>query len=101
MSLNAGDCARLIKPAKLYMCMQEHYKQEVDEDTAPGVRGYGSVPLSKIGELRYENWITTTTTELYFPYVNILITPYHSFWPQHNILNVQESYLGVSEHLNE
>ena len=46
VSLNVGGGVRLIKPAKLYICMQKHYKRNEDGRTAPGVRGNGSVPLS-------------------------------------------------------
>ena len=51
LSLNVGGGVRLIKPAKLYMCMQTHYKHEEDGRTAPGVRGHGSVPLSHSGNV--------------------------------------------------
>ena len=45
VSLNVGRGVCLIKPAKLYVCMQTHYKyDEEDGHTAPGVRGHGSVP---------------------------------------------------------
>ena len=60
VSLNVGGGIRLIKSAKLYMCMQTHYKHDKDGHTAPGVRGHGSIPLSHLGERRYENWITQT-----------------------------------------
>ena len=46
VSLNVGGGVRLIKPAKLCMCTQTHYKHDEDGRTAPGVRGHGSVPLS-------------------------------------------------------
>ena len=54
-----GDCSitelrrdvHLIKPAKLYMCTQKHYKHNEDGRTAPGVRGHGSVPLSHSGNV--------------------------------------------------
>ena len=46
VSLNVGCGVRLIKPAKLYMCTQRHYKHEEDGRTAPAVRGHGSVQLS-------------------------------------------------------
>ena len=51
VSLNVGGGVRLIKPAKLYMCMQTHYKYDEDGRTAPGVRGHGSVPLSHSGNV--------------------------------------------------
>ena len=46
VSLNVGGGVCLIKPAKLYMCMQTHYKHDKDGCTASDVRGHGSVPLS-------------------------------------------------------
>ena len=52
-----GDCSvtergvRLIKPAKLCMCTQKHYKHHEDGRTAPGVCGNGSVPLSHSGNV--------------------------------------------------
>ena len=46
VSLNVGGGVRLIKPAKLYICTQKHYKHNEDGRTAPGVCGNGSVPLS-------------------------------------------------------
>ena len=49
VSLNVGSGIRLIKPAKVYMCMQTHYKHNEDGHTAPGVCGRGSVPLSQSG----------------------------------------------------
>ena len=51
VSLNFGGGVRLIKPAKLYMCKQTHYKHDEDGRTAPGVRGHGSVPLSHSGNV--------------------------------------------------
>ena len=51
MSLNVSGGVRLIKPAKLCMCMQKHYKQNEDGRTAPGVCGNGSVPLSHSGNV--------------------------------------------------
>ena len=46
-----GDCSvtdrrRLIKPAKLNMCTQKHYKYNEDGGMAPGMSSHGSVPLS-------------------------------------------------------
>ena len=38
----------------------KHYKHNVDGRTAPGVCGNGSVPLSHLGQRRYENWNTHT-----------------------------------------
>ena len=52
VSLNVCGDVRLIKPAKLYMCTQTHYKHDEDGRTAPGVRGHGSVPLSHSGNYR-------------------------------------------------
>ena len=51
VSLKVGGGVRLIKLAKLYMCMQTHYKQDEDGCTAPGVRGHGCVPLSHLGNV--------------------------------------------------
>ena len=49
VSLNVGSGIRFIKPAKVYMCMQTHYKHDVEGHTAQGVCGRGSVPLSHSG----------------------------------------------------
>ena len=49
VSLNVGGGVRFIKPAKLDMCTQTHYKH--DGRTAPGVRGHGFVPLSHSGHV--------------------------------------------------
>ena len=49
VSLNVGSGIRLIKPVKVYMCTQTHYKHDEDGHTAPGVCGRGSVPLSHSG----------------------------------------------------
>ena len=51
VSLNVGGDVRLIKPAKLYMCMQTHYKHDENGRTAPSVRGHGSLPLSHSGNV--------------------------------------------------
>ena len=51
VSLNVGGGVRLIKPAKLYMYTQTHYKHDEDGRTAPGVRGHGSVPLNHSGNV--------------------------------------------------
>ena len=51
VSLNAGGTVRLIKPAKLCMCMQTHYKHNKDGSTALGVCGHGSVLLSHLGKV--------------------------------------------------
>ena len=42
VSLNVLGGVHLIKPAKLYMCTQTHYKQDEDGRTAPG--GAAMVP---------------------------------------------------------
>ena len=57
--VGAGDCIvtegrsgiRLIKPAKLYMCMQTHNKHDEDRCTAPGMHGHGSVSVSHSGTI--------------------------------------------------
>ena len=49
LNVNGGVC--LIKPAKLYMCTQTHYKHDDDGRTAPGVSGHGSVPVSHSGNV--------------------------------------------------
>ena len=51
VSLNVDGGVRLIKSAKLYMCVQTHYKHDEDGSTAPGVRGHGSVPLNHSGNV--------------------------------------------------
>ena len=45
-SLNVGGGVRLIKPAKLYICMQNTSKHYDDGRTAPNVHGHGPVPLN-------------------------------------------------------
>ena len=55
VSLNVGSGVRHIKPAKLYICTQTHYKHDEDGRMAPGVCGHGSVLLSHSG---IENGIT-------------------------------------------
>ena len=42
VSLNVGSGVRLIKKAKLYMCMQTHYKHDEDGCMAPCVHGHGN-----------------------------------------------------------
>ena len=59
VSLNVGRGICIIKPAKLYMCMQTHSKHDEDGHTAPGVHGHGSLMLSHSGN--DENWITQTS----------------------------------------
>ena len=48
-SLNVGGGVCIIKPAKLCMCTQTHYKHDKDGSMAPGVHGLGFVPLSHSG----------------------------------------------------
>ena len=62
VSLMVGG-VRLIKPAKLYMCTQKHYKHNADGRTAPVVCGNGSVPLSHSGTLLRELEYTHTPTK--------------------------------------
>ena len=59
VSLNVGGGVHLIKPAKLYMCMQKHYKHNEDRQMASGVCGNGSVPLSHFGNVVTRNGIYT------------------------------------------
>ena len=47
--LNVGSGIPIIKPAKLYMCTQKHYKHDKDACTALGVCGNG--PLSYSGNV--------------------------------------------------
>ena len=49
VSLNVGSSVRLIKPAKLYMCMHKNYYNNKDGRIALGVHGFDSVPLSHLG----------------------------------------------------
>ena len=51
VSLDVGGGVRLIKPAKLCMCMQNTTTHNEDGRTAPGVCGNGSVPLSHLGNV--------------------------------------------------
>ena len=51
VSLNLGSGVLLIKPAKLYMCTQTHYKHDKEGPMAPGVCGHGSVPLRHSGKI--------------------------------------------------
>ena len=64
VSLNVGGGVRLVKPAKLCMCMQKHYKHNEDGRTAPGVCGNGSVPLSHSGNVVTRNGIHTHTHKI-------------------------------------
>ena len=50
-SLNGSDGVCFIKPAKLYMCTQTHYKHDEEGRTARSVRSHGSVPLSLSGNV--------------------------------------------------
>ena len=60
VSLNVGSGIHLIKPAKVYMCMQTPYKHDKDGCMAPGVRGHGSVPtLSHSGNVVTRNGLRT------------------------------------------
>ena len=59
VSLNFGSGVHLIKKAKLYMCMQTHYKHDEDGCMAVGVRDHGSGLLIHLGERRYEYLIYT------------------------------------------
>ena len=68
VSLNLGGGLCLIKPPKLYICTQTHYKHDEDGRTAPDVCVHGS-----IGERRYENWILT--------YLNCQITVHLLLFP--------------------
>ena len=49
VSLNIGSGVRLIKPAKLYMSTQTHYKRKEDGRMAQCERGHGYIPLSHSG----------------------------------------------------
>ena len=51
VSLNVGGGVHLIKPAKLCMCTQTHYKHDKDRRTVPGVGGHGSIPQSHSGNV--------------------------------------------------
>ena len=48
LDTNIGGGIRFIKPAKLYMCTQKHYKQNKDGHTTLGVSGHGSVLQSHL-----------------------------------------------------
>ena len=63
VSLNVGGGVRLIKPAKLCMCTQKHYKHNKDGRTAPGVSRQWFRTVEPLGERRYENWNTHTHTK--------------------------------------
>ena len=51
VSLNVSNDVRLIKPVKLHMCRQKHYKHKEDGRMAPGVHGHGLVALSHSGNV--------------------------------------------------
>ena len=51
VSLDIDNGVCLIKLAKLYMCMQTHYKHDEEGRMAPGVHGHGSVQLSHSGNV--------------------------------------------------
>ena len=51
VSLNVGIGVRLIKPTKLYMYTQTHYKHDEDGRMALGVRGHASVTLNNSGNI--------------------------------------------------
>ena len=51
VSLNNGGGICLIKPAKLYMCGQKHYKHNKDECMATDVPGHDSILLSHLGNV--------------------------------------------------
>ena len=51
VSMNVGGGVRLIKPAKLYICTQTHYKHDEDGRTVLDVCGHGSIPLSHSGNV--------------------------------------------------
>ena len=51
VSLNVGGGFCLIKPAKLYMCRQTHYKHDEDGPTLPSMHSHGSVLLSHSGNV--------------------------------------------------
>ena len=55
VSLNVGGGVRLIKPAKLFMCMQTHYKHDEDGRTALGVCRHCFVLLSHTANIVTKN----------------------------------------------
>ena len=73
VSLNVGGGVRLIKPAKLYICTQTHYKHDEDGRTAPDVCGHGSIPLSHSGNVVTRIGLHT--------YLNCQITVYLLLFP--------------------
>ena len=69
VSLNVGGGVRLIKPPKLYICTQTHYKHDEDGRTAPDVCGHGSIPLSHSGRIGLHTYLNCQIT------VNLLLFP--------------------------
>ena len=65
VSLNVSGGVRLIKSAKLYICMQKHYKHNDDGRTALDVCGNGYVPLSHSGNLVTRIGIHTHAVQVY------------------------------------
>ena len=63
VSLNVGGGVRLIKPARLYIYTQTHYKHDEDKRTAPDVCGHGSVPLSHSGNVVTRTGLLTNKVE--------------------------------------
>ena len=53
VSLKVDSGACLIKPAKLYMCTQKHYKHQEDGRTGPGMCNHGSILLSHSGNVKW------------------------------------------------
>ena len=52
VSLKVGVGVRLIKPAKLYMCIQKHYKHNEDKRTVLGIiSSHGTLLLSHMGNI--------------------------------------------------
>ena len=70
VSLNVGGGVRRIKPAKLCMCTQKHYKHNEDGRTAPGVCGNGSVP----GDVVTRIGIHTGGWAQHHPYLGVKLT---------------------------
>ena len=64
VSVDVGGGVRLIKPAKLYMCTQTHYKRDEDGRTVPDVRGHGSVPLNHSRNVVTRTGLHTLTNNL-------------------------------------
>ena len=77
VSLNIGGGIRLIKLAKLYMCMQTHNKHDEDERTAAGVCGHGSIPLSHSGNVVTRIGLPTHTSDLDLSWTSSLLLIFH------------------------